>query len=96
MAVQNGIFTLRQKGDIRLAFFLAVPPLVHHNSRSNLTIQETPKVKACKLVLWTLAEVRRESGGSARITCFQFGKRLDIALCRRAIVLFDPKRLEGP
>lgn len=50
-----------------LAFFLAVPPLSHRNPRSNLTIHETLKVKAYKLILWILAEVRRESGGSARI-----------------------------
>src|SRR5215813_15424891 len=52
-------------------------------------------MEACELVLWLLSEMRRKGGNSARIACFQLGKRLQITLRGRIIKLFGSKGFEG-
>src|SRR5262249_60290582 len=52
-------------------------------------------MEACELVLWLLSEMRRKGGNSARIACFQLGKRLQITLRGGIIKLFGCKGFEG-
>src|SRR5262249_28362657 len=52
-------------------------------------------MEACELVLWLLSEMRRKGGNSARIACFQLGKRLQITLRGGIIKIFGCKGVEG-
>ena len=51
-------------------------------------------MEACKLILRLPSEMCREGHNSARIACFQLGKRVQITL-RGRIIKFGPKRFEG-
>ena len=52
-------------------------------------------MEACKLILWLPSEMCREGRDSARIACFQLGKRLQITLRGGISKLFGRKGFEG-
>src|SRR5215467_6776115 len=73
----------------------ATARLVHDDARPDFAIQQPLEVEAGKLIIRSFTNMRGEGGDGAGIARFQFGKCLEITLCRSVFVLFRPQRLEG-
>jgi hypothetical protein len=81
---------------VRRSFAPQPRRLIHGDARAGFAIQESLEVKAGKLIIRSLTNMRCKCHECAGIARFQFGKCLQITLCRRIFVLFRPQRLEGP
>src|SRR5450830_1883122 len=69
--------------------------LIHGDTRAGCAIQQSLEVKAGKLIISALTNMRCECRDCAGVARFQFGKCLQKTLCRGIFVLFRPQRLEG-
>src|SRR5674476_527040 len=69
--------------------------LIHGDPRAGCAIQQPLEVKAGKLIISILTNMRCECRDCAGVARFQFGKGLQITLCRGIIALFRRQRFEG-
>ena len=83
------------EGDNLQSRRVGATPLVHGDPRAGCTIQQPLEVEAGKLIISALTNMPGECRNCAGVACFQFGKCLQITLCRGIFVLVDPKGLEG-
>ena len=72
-----------------------VTALVHNDPRAGRTVQQPLEVKAGKLIIGVLANMRCKGCHRAGIAGFQLGKRLQITLRRGIFVLLASKGLKS-
>ena len=75
--------------------FSLTTPLIHNDPRAGRTVQQPLEVKAGELIISVFPNMGCKTGHRAGIAGFQFGKRLEITLCRGIFVLLATQGLKS-
>ena len=75
--------------------FSLTTPLIHNDPRAGRAVQLPFEVEAGELIICVFPNMRCKSGHRAGIAGFQFGKRLEITLCRGIFVLLATQGLKS-